>query len=172
MRFSGILRILEQAHNMIGLPVNLLLLDWSRAYDRVHIPQMFSALALLFSALARLGVPRKYIRIIKSLYSNVFFSFLEDRFSRSTTQNQNAGLRQGDGLSCWLSIALLSVIMSDAEASWIARAEQEGLAHRAIFNDIFGRDHCIYADDTNLINTCLRMIRAMLHSIKIEATRY
>ena len=108
----------------------LLLLDWSRAYDRVHIPQMLSALT-------RLGVPQKYIRIIKSLYSDVKF-FVEDRFSRSTTENQNAGLRQGDGLSCWLFIALLSVIMSDAEASWIARAEQEGLAHRAFFNDIFG----------------------------------
>ena len=160
----GILRILEQAHNLVGLPVYLLLLDWSRAYDRVHIPQMLSALA-------RLGVPQKYIRIIKSLYSNVKF-FVEDRFSRSTTENQNAGLRQGDGLSCWLFIALLSVIMSDAEASWIARAEQEGLAHRKFFNDLFGRDHCIYADDTNLISTCLRMIRAMLHSIQIEAARY
>ena len=164
----GILRILEQAHNLVGLPVYLLLLDWSRAYDRVHIPQMLSALT-------RLGVPQKYIRIIKSLYSDVKF-FVEDRFSRSTTENQNAGLRQGDGLSCWLFIALLSVVMSDAEASWIARAEQEGLAHRAFFKGIFGRDHCIYADDTNLISTCLRTIRAIVlkhvFSIQIEAARY
>ena len=47
----GILRILETAHNLFGLPVYLLLLDWSRAYDRVHIPQVLSALS-------RLGVPR------------------------------------------------------------------------------------------------------------------
>ena len=76
----------------------------------------------MLSALSRLGVPRKYIQIIQSLYSDVTF-FVEDRFSRSTTESQNAGLRQGDGLSCWLFIALLSVIMSDAEASWIARAD-------------------------------------------------
>ena len=36
----GILRILETAHNLVGMPVYLLLLDWSRAYDRVHIPHM------------------------------------------------------------------------------------------------------------------------------------
>ena len=63
----------------------------------------------MLHALRRLGVPQKYLRIIESLYSDVKF-FVEDRFSRSTTESQEAGLRQGDGLSCWLFIALLTVV--------------------------------------------------------------
>ena len=62
--------------------------------------------------------------------------------------------------------------MTDAEAGWNTRAERESLLNGVLFEVFFRRDQSIYADDTNLMNTCPRTIRAMLHNIQIEAARY
>ena len=160
----GVLRTLEIAQNLQNFPLYLLLLDWQKAYDRVHLEPAFNALY-------RLGLPAAWVEILKSLYADPRF-FIEDRFSRSATKRQLTGFRQGDPLSCFLFIALLTVIFLDAEPLWRDRATRENLFDIDKLRETVGRDFCKYADDANLLSTCLRVIRAMLHSIQLEASYY
>ena len=103
----SILRAVEFAHNLRNFPIFVLLLDWCKAFDKVNIVRMLRALA-------RLGVPNHMIEVISSLYRDPEF-YVQDRFGRSTTAKQRGGLRQGAPMSGFLFIAMLTVIMHDAE---------------------------------------------------------
>ena len=150
----------------------MLLLDWKQAYDRVHTrPQAAGQPAPLLDALRRLGVPEEYLLLVDSLYDSTSF-FVQDRFSRSKEEPQRTGFRQGDPFSCFLFIALLTVIMHDAEEAWSAAVDPAQLAHSAQMKEAIGRDHSIYADDTNLLSCCLQTLQIMLHAIQTEAARY
>ena len=106
----SILRAVEFAHNLRDFPIFVLLLDWCKTFDKVNIERMLRALI-------RLGVPTHIIEIIRSLYQNPEF-YVQDRFGRSTTAKQRGGLRQGAPMSGFLFIAMLTVIMHDAEEDW------------------------------------------------------
>ena len=160
----NVLRTLELAQKFCTVPLYLLLLDWSKAYDRVHLPQAYEALY-------RLGLPRAWVDILQGVFKDPKF-FVEDRLSKSPVMRQRTGFRQGDPLSCFLFIALLTVIFLDAEPIWRARAARENLTELDTLRKLVGRDFCKYADDANLLNTCLRSIRAMLHAIQVEAAYY
>ena len=85
----------------------MLLLDWFKTFYKVNIVRMLRALT-------RLGVPNHMVEVISSLYRDPEF-YVQDRFGRSTTAKQSGGLRQGAPVSGFLFIAMLTVIMHDAE---------------------------------------------------------
>ena len=101
----------------------------------------------MISALQRLGTLEKYLRVIRSLYRSPVF-FVSDTFGKSLHHHMFQGLRQGDGLSCFLFISVLSVIFCDAERAWKRAAAQLPDNDRVL--RLFGREVAKYADDSNL----------------------
>ena len=59
--------------------------------------------------------------------------------------------------------------MADAEATWTRVTQQGAFPAREFLKQTIGRDYCKYADDTNLMSSCIRTMRAMLHAIREEA---
>ena len=159
----GILRIIEMSENHRDFPLYLLLLDWQQAYDRIHPDR-------LIIALRRLGMQEKYIRVVESLYADMRF-IVRDQFGKSKEEAQRTGLRQGDPLSCFLFILLLSVIMHDAQEAWEEECTRRGLRWREVV-DAVGRPYVTYADDTNLLATVPRVLQIMLHAVQREALSY
>ena len=104
-----LLRAIELALRWQSLPLYLFCLDWKKcyeSYDRIHIDR-------LLKALQRFGLPDHYLQILRIIYSNMKF-FVSDKWGKSEEKSQAEGLRQGDPLSCFLLIILMSVIMFDA----------------------------------------------------------
>ena len=125
----------------------------------------------MLRALTRLGVPPHMIEIIHSLYRDPQF-FVQDRFGRSNTAKQRGGLRQGAPMSGFLFIAILTLIMHDAEQAWTPEAIEKDYIARDTFKEVLGRDFWLYADDRNFITRCARTNRAMLHAIQRESGLY
>ena len=159
----SLLRVIELCENLSDLLGFMLPLDWMQAYDRVHTrSQVVGQPSPLLDALRRLAVPEEYLIIVDSLNDSIFF-FVQARFSRSKEEPQRTGLRQGDPFSCFFFIALLTVIMHDAEEAWSAAVDPAQFSRSAKMKAI-GRDHSIYADDINLLSCCLQTLQTMLHA--------
>ena len=75
-------------------------------------------------------------------------------------------------MSGFLFIAMLTVIMHDAEEEWKKHTVEKDYIARDTVKDILGRDFALYADDTNLVTGCIRTMRAMLHAIQREGALY
>ena len=63
------------------------LLDWKKAFDKVHQQRMITALR-------RVGIPEKICNIIASIYKKPKFK-VADKFLESTERRQFARIRQG-----------------------------------------------------------------------------
>ena len=70
----------------------------------------------------------------------------------------------------FLFIAMLTVIMHDAEKEWTKVAEEKDYIARDTVKNVLGRDFALYADD--LVTGCIRTMRAVLHSILREGALY
>jgi len=162
------LRMFELADWYANLPVYVLLLDWAKCYDRIRTAPMLDALR-------RLGVPPHFILVLRNIYENMQF-YVGDTLGFSSTRSQRTGLRQGDPLSCLLCIALLTVLMHDAEENWLAEirtalGDVEFFASEALKRTV-GKDYFKYCDDTNLFSSSLRAIRIMFHNVQREGEIY
>jgi len=159
-----LLRLGENADNCQNFPVYMLLLDWAKCFDRFHREP-------LLDAMRRLGVEPKYLDVLRNIYSNMQF-FVQDRFSASTIKPQITGLRQGDPLSCFLMIAVFTVIMADAETLWIKKFEEYGIPANCTIKSQYGFDQVLYADDSNVAQHSLLAAKLALHAIQTEALFY
>ena len=158
-----LLRTLENAANWKNLDVFMLLLDWVKCFDRIHkVP--------LLNSLERLGIEKDYIEMLDHIYSSKSF-FVRDPFGESSLLRQVTGLAQGDPLSCILLNCLTTVIMHDAENDWQDDFHRN-FPQANFFKSCFGFDHVLFADDTNLVNSSLLGIRAMLHAVEKQALLY
>ena len=54
-----------------GATINMMFVDWQKAFDAVDHDK-------LFEALDRLGIPHKFIRVIKNFYEHARFSAIGD----------------------------------------------------------------------------------------------
>jgi ribonuclease HI len=163
------LRAIEMAETYQHLPLYILLLDWEKCYDRIRTEPMLHALG-------RLGIPTPYLLVLRHIYRNMTF-YVGDKFGDSGIYSQETGLRQGDPLSCLLCIALLTVIMLDAEARWKEALLAQNLTQHEtdMCNTLLktaGKELFIYADDSNLLAASLKKIRCMFHSIQTEGEFY
>ena len=118
-----LLRAIELALRWQGLPLYLFCLDWKKCYDRIHIKR-------LLAALQRFGLPDHYLRILELIYSKMTF-FVSDKWGRSTEKSQAEGLRQGDPLSCFLLVILMTVITIDTRKQYCEDASGEGWQPRS-----------------------------------------
>ena len=94
-------------------PLHVLLLDWSMAFDKLSH-------AGLISALTRFGLPKKYVDLIKGVYTDPTFEVKETN-TRSATYSQGSGIRQGCPLSPYLLVIFLTVLMTDVKSELTRR---------------------------------------------------
>ena len=76
-------------------------------------------------ACRRMGVPQHYLEVLNAIYSHLEF-FVWDRWGESKVFNQEEGMRQGDPLSCFLLLLLMTVVMHDAKEQYVHECRIEG----------------------------------------------
>ena len=86
-----IYRRIQEIHEEAGLELVTILLDWEKAFDKVHQGR-------LVDALKRIGIPMKVVRVIEAIYRSPKFS-VKEMGNRSSERRQNSGIRQGCPLS-------------------------------------------------------------------------
>ena len=132
------------AHDM---PVWVVSLDLSKAFDRVSWPS-------LWQALANHGVSAHLIWILQSLYDNQFGEVLGD-WNRSRAFMIGAGVRQG----CVLSPRLFCSVLQMAMASWRAENPSGGFdlgdGRRALLDLRFADDILLFAKSSSELASLL-----------------
>ena len=116
-----------------GNDLNLLLLDWSKAFDRVDT-------MALTDALIAFGIGGTFLKAIKSTYNKSEFRVLGQRGDpASSLYTQEVGIRQGCPLSPLLFIIMLTWLMAGVDLT---------LAERGFAVDpLLPSDSVFYADD-------------------------
>ena len=99
-------RIMDAALDDKEGPLYVILLDWSKAFDRI------SSRALVV-ALSKFGVPRSMVAMIKGIYAARTFS-VRDTGVESAVHRQNAGIAQGCPLSPYLFVIVMTVLLKEA----------------------------------------------------------
>ncbi|CAE7610120.1 Pol, partial [Symbiodinium sp. CCMP2456] len=116
-----------------------ILLDWEKAFDKIH-PQA------LLTALDRFGVPPHLTALIKNIYTSPQFTVAAAGHSSSKEEAQS-GIRQGCSLSPYLFLVVHGMIMHDVDAELTANGEFLPwlYSQNQPFYDL------AYADDTALL---------------------
>ena len=106
------------------------------------------------------------------MYSELKF-FVWDRWGESKVLNQEEGMRQGDPLSCFLLLLLMTTIMYDSKKQYEEECRVRGLdASRRATVDIFGFEDVEFADDSNFIQMSLPCLRIFTRHYVLEGRIY
>jgi hypothetical protein len=120
-------------------------------------------------ACRRIGLHPKFLEVLQTTYRDMRF-FVKDRWGESSTRKQEIGLRQGDPLSVILLLILTTVIMHDAEKEWIKKCEEKQVD--LTFTRLFGFDHVLYMDDTNIVQMSALAAQIVVNVIERQAQFY
>ena len=135
----------------------LLLLDWEKAFDKVTRPG-------LMSALGRMGVPEKLLRVIGDMYAQPTFK-VEMEGTSSEWRRQETGIRQGCPMSPYLFLAVMTVLFHD-----VHRGDPQNMIEHRIPGTTY--DEIVYADDTICVSTDTRALNKLLADIEREGAKY
>jgi len=139
--------------------VLLLLLDWSKAFDRVK-PEA------LLRALDRFGLSEGILAMIGAIYESRTFS-IRDGGGRSAVHKQAAGIAQGCPLSPYLFVMAMTVLLDEVDANLVEQGMRPAPGQDAPY--IVTRD-ILYADDTLLVATHSHALQKHLDAV-IQAGR-
>jgi retron-type reverse transcriptase len=146
-------RLLERAEASKN-PMCFTFLDWEKAFDRIKQDK-------LLEALERMGLPRKYLAAIQSLYNDPMFAVKVGQ-NQSEWKKQQAGIRQGCPLSPYLFVIVMTVIFRDVHDDLnLTRGTVDGLS----FTEL------LYADDTVLITNNVNAMNRLLRNVE-RCARY
>ena len=135
----------------------MLVLDWSKAFDRLR-PDALQA------ALARFGVPAGMVEMIRSIYTDRTFC-VRDSGHVSSTRRQAAGIAQGCPLSPYLFIIVMSVLISDVR--------DKKHAHNTWARKPYVvTEELLYADDTMLIASDPHELQLYFDLVAEEGRKY
>jgi hypothetical protein len=129
--------------------VNLLALDWAKAFDSVHSGR-------LLQCLRRFGICGKTLQAIDGLMSSRPF-FVGDSQQTSTLRAQSYGISQGCTLSPLLFIVVMSAVMHDA-VKLLSPPAREAYEKGALAD-------IVYADDTLLIGASAKHVQEFLRAV-------
>jgi len=151
-------RVIEAALSLADGKVMLLLLDWSKAFDRVSP-------AALYYALDRFGIPAEFVQMIMGVYEERTFC-VRDGGHTSKAHPQHSGISQGCPLSPFLFVILMTVLLQDVEDDLAA-------AHgRAPDVDFLPVRDLLYADDTLGADVSPEALQAFLDAVADHGARY
>ena len=156
-----ILRRTQEIQEEAALECHLLLLDWEKAFDKVHQNRMLQAIA-------RLGIPDKMTRMISAIYEAPNY-VITDKGTTTRPRIQKSGIRQGCPLSPYLFIMLMTVIMHDVD-SGMTEAEKENVEANRLHKEVSSR--LFYADDTIIMSQTAEAAEIVLHRIQQESHKY
>ena len=145
-------RLIDQALASKNGTLSVLLLDWSKAFDRIHAEAMIIALQ-------RFGITGRMLDIVRVIYSDRSFHVKEGDV-KSSQHRQSSGIAQGCPLSPYLFIIVLTVLMADVERECAAIHPD-----RAVWD-------IEYADDTALMSTNPQHLQATMDSLVTHGARY
>ena len=118
--------------------LNLLMLDWSKAFDRVDT-------MALTDALLAFGIGGTFLEAIKSTFKKSEFRILGQRDDpASSLYPQEVGIRQGCPLSPLLFIMMLTWLMAGVDLELVARGHT--------VDPLLPSDSIFYADDAILLS--------------------
>ena len=100
-------RMIDATIDDTSASLYVVLLDWSKAFDRIKHD-------CLIKALHRFGVCGAMLDLITAIYQDRTFS-VQDATSQSATFQQAAGIAQGCPLSPYLFVIVMTVVMMDAK---------------------------------------------------------
>ena len=157
-----IYRRVQEIHEEAGLELVTVLLDWEKAFDKIHQGR-------LLDALRRIGIPLKMVRVIEAIYRNPKLS-IKDMGKRSSERRQNSGIRKGCPLSPYLFIIVMVVIMRDLNTK--LTQEERGVLRNEQPLGMQGYDKLLYADDIIILTSAKQAAEVLLHKIQEESSRY
>ena len=154
-------RLIDRTLDSKNGELSVLLLDWSKAFDKVRPEPMLVALR-------RFGIPEEFIQMIDSIYSDRTFSIRECGVT-STARPQCSGIAQGCPLSPYLFIIVLTVIFQDVDCS------AENNPNSFLEEKTTSAKHLLdisYADDTLISGMCRERLQTYLHALIKTAGLY
>ena len=86
-------------------PTHMVLLDWAKAFDKINREA-------LYVAMEKMNVPKKYINVIKAMYTNTRFNITMEG-QTSSWLAQETGIRQGCPLSPYLFLIIMTTFFHD-----------------------------------------------------------
>ena len=132
----------------------LVLLDWSKAFDRIKQDA-------LLTALRRFGIPEPMIQMIGAIYDGRTFE-VKDGSGVSSAHGQDAGIAQGCPLSPYLFIITMTVVLHDARKGRGSTTN----APYVITPDV------AYADDTLVVGSSPKDVQTYLDCIARVGRQY
>ena len=127
----------------------ILLLDWSKAFDK-------SKHDSLLHALGRFGFPKPVLEMIAGIYHDRTFE-VRDCGKLSATRAQQVGIAQGCPLSPYLFIIMMSVLLADARPTPVVGGPA---AKKYVVST-----EIAYADDTMLVGSDAGGVQGHFESI-------
>lgn len=152
-----IIRRLQDWSEQKNSELYLALIDWEKAFDKVHHSK-------LLLAMDRLGFSEHFLRVISSLYDSPTF-FVQDQYGTSLTKSQLTGIRQGCPLSPYLFLLVMTCVDHDVQrlcSKNVTNSRIPGVEFDAVF----------YADDTILFSTKPRALNELLKHMENCSERY
>ena len=119
--------------------MSIILLDWEKAFDKVHRGR-------LVEVLHRLEEPQNIITLIAKIYARPKFRVKSGNYT-SEYMDQSCGIRQGCPLSPYPFIVVMTAMFEDSKENHNLRTSRT--KHRvpgALFDEV------VYADDTICIS--------------------
>ena len=147
-------RIIEATIDDRDASLYVVLLDWSKAFDRIKHDA-------LMSALHRFGVRGPFLELIGAIYRDRSFSVI-DAGCDSRVHEQLAGIAQGCPLSPYLFIILMTVVMVDAKA----------LTNGVEPKPYIVSPDVVYADDTLLMSSSPVLVQKLLDNVALTGRSY
>ena len=158
-----IYKIIQEIHEETGLEFVTVLLDWGKAFDKMHQGRSLDALR-------RIGIPGKMVRVIEEIYKNPEFAITE-MGKGSSERRQYSGIRQGCPLSPYLFVIVMTVIVRDMNNK-LTQEERGILKQKEQPLGMEGYDKLLYADDTIILTSTKQAAEVILHKIQEESSRY
>ena len=155
-------RRLQEMHEEARLELITILLDWEKAFDKIHQGK-------LLEALRRIGIPDKMVRVIESMYRAPRFS-VKEKGKRSTERRQRTGIRQGCPLSPYLFITVMTVMLTDMEKGMTEGERNITTASQPMGAE--GHDKFFYADGTLILASTAEAAELMFRKIQTESAKY